>query len=442
MKRTFRGLIAAAAAAMSCLLMLAAFIPARALFGRDEAPGAVAAFAKSDVTGATICFTSDDFAARVSGGEALSSIVIAALPASGTLRLAGRALPCGEAVAVRDLDTLAYVPAADEAEVHTSFSFIPVFSKSGAAAEAVAVSLNLSARANAAPVARELTLPTCAGVALCGRFRVYDPDGDACTCQIVSPPRRGTVAVTETGFRYTPAAGKTGKDSFSYTATDVYGNVSAAADVTVRVEKRADKDDFVYTDLADSPSHYAALRLRDAGVLCGETLGGDSFLYPAKTVSRAEFVALVSAVTDTALPTAAVGTGLADNDRIPVWAQPYVAAAVVGGVIRGEPDGGGNRVFRGADAITRAEAAAIIDRALALPDDGREMAFADAGAVPAWAAQEVVNCAAAQVLPVFDDNTVRCASAVTREDAVQMLWCMMEYQQAQKPSGLFGIFGK
>lgn len=442
MKRSSRIFIAGTASALSCLLLLAAFTPARALFGRDSGTSAVAAFAKSDVTGTTISFTSEDFTSRVSGKEKLSAVVIADLPASGSLRLAGRELLRGEAVELSQLGALSYTPAEGETEVHTSFCFIPVFSKSGAAAEAVSVSLNLSEKVNSAPVARELSLPTYAGVDLCGGFRAFDADGDACTFEILSAPERGAAEVVGDGFVYTPASGKTGTDTFTYAATDVYGNVSAPATVTVEVEKRASKDSFVYTDMSRSAAHYAALKLRDEGVLCGETLGADSFLYPGKAVSRAEFVALVSAVSELTLPTAAVGTGLADNESIPTWAQPYVAAAMVSGVVCGEPDGSGNRVFRAQDTITRAEAAAIIDRALALPDDGREMAFADASAVPAWAAQNVVNCTAAQVLPVFEDNTVRCAQAVTREDAVSMLYAMLEYRESTEPSGLFGLFSK
>ena len=440
MKRTSRTALAGSAVLMAVLLLSAAFTPARALFGRADGAAAVSAFAKSDSLGATISFTAEDFTARVTGREELSAIVVSELPASGVLRLAGRALLRGEAVEHAQLGALSYVPDGPGDEVHTSFSFVPVFSRSGAAAEVVAVSLNLSAVPNGAPVARDLTLPTYAGVPLCGALRAYDPEGDACTFELCAQPRRGSVTLTETGFVYTPAAGKTGSDSFEYTATDAFGNVSARATVTVEVEKRPGKDGFAYTDMAASAAHYAALRLRDAGVLCGETIGGEHFLYPDRPVTRAEFVALTAAVTELALPTAAVGTGLADNGDIPAWAQPYVAAAMTSGVVCGAPDGSGNRVFRAGDAITRAEASALIDRALALPDDGREMSFADNGGVPAWAAQNVVNCVAAQVLPVFSDNTVRCGDAVTRADAVEMLYAMMEYRAAERPAGLFGLF--
>ena len=102
-----------------------------------------------------------------------------------------------------------------------------------------------------------------------------------------------------------------------------------------------------------------------------------------------------------------------------------MAAGILSGVVEGSDDGSGNRVFRADSAITRAEAAAILDRCLALADDGREMAFSDSGAVPAWSAQSVVNCVANGLLPVFSDNTVRPMDAVTREDAAVMLYEML-----------------
>lgn len=441
MTRHVKKSITGIAVLLTFLMMLSAFTPVRALFGKKDTISAVAAFGKSDVTGNTISFTAQDFSTRVSGKEKLSAIVISNLPECGILRLAGRELLRGEAIELEQLSTLCYVPAEDMIDVHTSFDFIPVFSKSGAAAEAVTVSLNLSETANSAPIAHDISLPTYAGVTLCGSLNATDADGDACTFDIVTAPKRGTAEITDCNFSYTPTDGKTGKDSFEYTATDAYGNVSGTATVTIDVQKRAGKDTFVYTDMADSAAHYSALKLRDADILCGETIGNESFLYPAKPVTRAEFVALVAAVTELALPTASVGTGLSDNDTIPVWAQPYVAAAITSGVVVGEQDGSGNRIFRAEDSITRAEAAAIIDRALDLPDDGREMAFSDTETVPAWAAQYVVNVTAAQVLPVFSDNTVRCNTAVTREDAVQMIYQMLEYQENNKPSGLFGLFG-
>ena len=167
-----------------------------------------------------------------------------------------------------------------------------------------------------------------------------------------------------------------------------------AAEITVRVVKRHERECFTYTDMSDSPAHYAALRLREEGVFSGECFGTEAFFAPEQTVTRAQFLTMAAAVADLAQPVAAVSTGLSDDDSIPAWSRGYVAAGILSGVVEGSDDGSGNRVFRADSAITRAEAAAILDRCLALADDGREMAFSDSGAVPAWSAQSVVNCVA------------------------------------------------
>lgn len=402
--------------------LLAAFVPAQAWPGKEET-AAVAAFSKSDGQGRIITFTQSDFAGRVTGSEALSAIVVNRLPEGGILRLAGLDVRAGEAIALERLGALSFVPDIG-VDVHTSFDFLPVFSRSGAGEQAVTVSLNISDTPNSAPIAVEQTFETYADLTLCGSLKAVDADGDDCTFTVESQGKRGTAQIVDGGFRYTPN-GKSGEDRFTVVATDSYGNRSQPAQITVKVVKRHARECFTYTDMSDSPAHYAALRLREEGVFSGECFGNEAFFAPQQTVTRAQFLTMAAAVADLAMPTAAVSTGLSDDDSIPAWSRGYVAAGILSGVVEGSDDGSGNRVFRAETAITRAEAAAILDRCLALADDGREMAFADRETVPAWAAQSVVNCAATGLLPVFSDNTVRPLDAVTREDAAVMLYEML-----------------
>ena len=417
--KTFTALCAVTLAAGS---LLAAFVPVRAWRG-NEASAAVAAFCKNDGQGRIITFTQSDFSSRVTGDEDLSAIVVDRLPQGGTLRLAGLDVKVGEAIDSSRLGALCFVPDIG-VDVHTSFDFRPVFSRSGAGEQAVTVNLNISDTPNSAPIAVEQTFETYADLPLTGGLKVVDADGDPCTFAVETQGKRGTAEITETGFRYTPN-GKSGEDHFTVVATDRFGNRSQPAEITVRVVKRHERECFTYTDMSDSPAHYAALRLREEGVFSGESFGTEAFFAPEQTVTRAQFLTMAAAVADLAMPTAAVSTGLSDDDSIPAWSRGYVAAGILSGVVEGSDDGSGNRVFRADSTITRAEAAAILDRCLSLTDDGREMAFSDSGAVPAWAAQSVVNCAANGLLPVFSDNTVRPLEAVTREDAAVMLYEML-----------------
>jgi outer membrane protein OmpA-like peptidoglycan-associated protein len=61
-----------------------------------------------------------------------------------------------------------------------------------------------------------------------------DPDGDTLSITAVTTPANGTAVASGTSVRYTPRAGFTGTDTFSYTASDGRGG-TATATVTVTV---------------------------------------------------------------------------------------------------------------------------------------------------------------------------------------------------------------
>jgi hypothetical protein len=67
--------------------------------------------------------------------------------------------------------------------------------------------------------------------------QVNDPDEDAVTCWIDSQPSHGTATVAPdcSSGTYTPAAGYTGPDSFTYKGTDSHGADSTAGTVSVTV---------------------------------------------------------------------------------------------------------------------------------------------------------------------------------------------------------------
>ncbi len=428
------------AAVLALSMSLAAFSPATAWFGNDEVPS-VSAFAKSEAPGTLITFTEADFVARVSGDDTLEAIVVSTLPQGGILRLGGREVVAGEVLALAQLATLSFVPDDNSADVHTSFSFLPVFSEGGAGENDVVVSLNVSATPNRAPIAKDMQFETYVDLQLYGELSATDLDGDTVTFSIVTEPEHGSVTIVDGGFCYAPETSRNGDDQFTYIATDVFGNPSAPATVSISVCKRPSGQVISYTDMQQSPAHYAALKLREAGVMQGEQFGAEAFLHPTATVSRAEFVAMVAAICELSLPSSSIGTGMADNDDIPTWAQPYIAAALHSGIVNGERTAQGNHIFRASDPITRAEAAGIIDRALMLTDDGRTTSFSDAAQVPAWASQSLANTTAIGLVPVFSDNTVRADAAVTREDAVTMLYEVLCFsQESEEQSGFFSFF--
>ena len=88
---------------------------------------------------------------------------------------------------------------------------------------------------NRPPVVRALELETERNQALPIRLSASDPDGDALTLEIVGGPANGTLALgAAPNVTYTPRAGFTGTDSFTYRASD--GELtSSVATVTIRV---------------------------------------------------------------------------------------------------------------------------------------------------------------------------------------------------------------
>ena len=93
--------------------------------------------------------------------------------------------------------------------------------------------------ANSAPTANADAYATTKDTPLLVALRVVllndtDPDGDKLTAALASGPEHGTVTVGS-AFRYTPEAGFTGRDSFSYTVTDGHGGWNVGT-VTITVE--------------------------------------------------------------------------------------------------------------------------------------------------------------------------------------------------------------
>lgn len=87
---------------------------------------------------------------------------------------------------------------------------------------------------NAAPIAVDDSASTSSGtpVSIDVLANDSDPEGDALTVTAVGTPANGSASISGGRVVYTPAAGFTGSDSFTYTIADAFG---ATATATVRV---------------------------------------------------------------------------------------------------------------------------------------------------------------------------------------------------------------
>ncbi len=289
-----------------------------------------------------------------------------------------------------------------------------------------------------APIAQNLEIKAYRGVPCSGTLKATDNEGEAVTFAVLTQPAKGTLEFGEEGvFVYTPDKNKAGSDSFTYTATDESGHVSAPATVKIRIARVSSGVE--YSDTGDRDCATAAVDLAERGVFVGARVGDDWFFEPDHTVSRGEFIAMAMAAAGLA-PSEVTVTGFADDEAIPTWAKGSVVGALAAGVVRGSKTEDGV-VFRADSDVTVSEAAAVLDRILKVTDV--DLADLYGGeAEPAWYAQAVANLESVSIAPVggFSDETL--SRAVTRGEAAQLLSSAMALADAREASNGFwgGIF--
>lgn len=169
-------------------------------------------------------------------------------------------------------------------------------------------------------------------------------------------------------------------------------------------------------DVAD---HWARLPVRE--LIARDVVRGypDGTFRPERAVTRAEFVTILARALGWSVSNEA---SLPFKDEIPGWALPYLKAAWSRGVIGGYPDG----TFRPDRAISRAELAVLITRALKLPEACGQVAFKDAHQIPPWA-QEAVQRAAAAGIMQGSGGYCRPAAFATRAEVAALVYQSLLY---------------
>jgi hypothetical protein len=113
------------------------------------------------------------------------------------------------------------------------------------------VSLTVQPPTNQAPIAQADSATTQAATAVTINVLANDtdPNGDAISISGFTQPSHGTVASVSGGLRYTPTAGYSGADSFTYTIGDGRGG-SATATVSITVQPPANQAPTAQADSA------------------------------------------------------------------------------------------------------------------------------------------------------------------------------------------------
>lgn len=385
MKAFFRTVLLLSCAAALCLT---AFAADGETLGRDE-----------------YCFSTEDFAT----GEVpeLDGIFVTAVPEDGvaTVCLGDRIIRPGDVLTREALDRLRLWPGCQE-NCDAVFAYQPVFG--GALGEKTQLTIRIQSGKNEAPRAIEQDFETYKNIANDGVLTGTDPENAQLTFQLVEKPKRGTVKLEANGaYLYTPDKNKVGEDSFTFTVTDEAGNVSSPARVNIRILKPSEASAFA--DMEGNPDAYEAMWLCEEKLSGGRNIAGTLCFCPEDSVSRIEFLVMAMELMEVPVDGKLTISGFTDAKDAAPWVQPYLAAAMQRGLVKGEVQETG-LMFRPNDPVTGREAAVMLQNILKLPVPAAAMEEND------WSAEAVQALSEAGIH--FDQPTEN----LTRSQAAKLLW--------------------
>ncbi|GAA4720702.1 phosphodiester glycosidase family protein [Brevibacillus fulvus] len=176
-----------------------------------------------------------------------------------------------------------------------------------------------------------------------------------------------------------------------------------------------DKPDGVaFFDIIHHPAQAEITSLAQRGLVKGLT---EDLFGPEVSLTRAQYVTLLARAFQWELPD---DPRLNFKDAVPAYAQAAVQAAMEKGLVKGYPD----QTFRPDQAVTRAEAAVILDRVLQKTAKPAQKP-ADQSSWPGWAAASINNLVGAGIIDLqgskFEPNkpTTRAVCAVALYRALQ-----------------------
>lgn len=366
-----------------------------------------AAAAEVDCTD-VYCFSAEDFSQE----DTLRGICITALPEAqiGTVMLGTRILRPGDILTADQVAQMTFCPLRTETDRSAEVGYLPIYENS--VAPSAAMTIAVRGKEDKAPVAEDLAAETYKNLPTTMKLKVSDPEGQSMTFTVTRQPKRGSVTISEDGsFTYTPKKNKVGVDSFTFTATDPAGKVSREATVTITILKPTDATQ--YTDTIGRECRFAAEWMRHTGIFAGENTAGNPCFNPDRAVTRGEFTSMLVKALE--IPTEEDLTLTGYTDEIPLWLQPYLAAAVRSGLTAGLPE---QEVFGANEAISGAEAAVMLQNALDLTVAKQEAADTAAGmeeTVPVWAEASLSALADCGM-------ELNAGTALTRAEAAQLLY--------------------
>ncbi len=178
-------------------------------------------------------------------------------------------------------------------------------------------------------------------------------------------------------------------------------------------EEEPVKDQIYFADVKDG--HWAkdaVFHLAEKGIIAGDS---NYKIRPDDAITREEASKIIALAAKYELGDTTLN--FTDSAAVSEWAVEYVAASVANGAFTGFPDG----TFAPQGTVTREQFAAIVIRAFNFGESTNELTFADAETIT-WSKGYVAKASELGIITGYaEDNTFRPAGAVTRAEAFAML---------------------
>ncbi len=381
---------------------------------------------KTALTGHKVRFSDSDIK-RALGVADFDSITVRTLPSSteGSLLLAGRRVKENQTIKRKNLGALAFVASSDAVK-EASFTV----SVSGMASDnPIKCIVRFSDSINYAPEAPDesaaAALTTQERIPVYGKMEATDPEGDELRFIVVDFPDGGILTLLDasTGnYKYTPIDGFMGADSFTYVATDTFGNWSEPVRVSLTTTKRMSES--VFNDMTERAEYNAAVAMSAIGVMDGVTVGDGKYFLPDEGVTKAEFVSMAMKAYGVSKNHSLRMSFFDDNADIPTPLVGYVATAQRMGIIDGDLTSEG-LLFNPNDTIKLHEAATIMSRMMGFGGSDEDTEYIGNETVPIYARAHVgAMCS----LGILDDDLeeVNGEEPISRAAAAELLYRMIK----------------
>ena len=204
------------------------------------------------------------------------------------------------------------------------------------------------------------------------------------------------------------------------TVTDASGNIGRSSyDIMA--------DYGTVSPFADAGGHWAESYvnyLYDQGISNGTASGTQLLFQPDKNITRGEFAVMAARWMRLDLAQYSnVELPFVDMGSIPTWALDGVKAMYALGVMQGSTGAEGTYAYA-QNSITRAEAMTMLGRIQAKGYTTSTLTFADAGSIPAWAAEYVATMTAQGIINGYTDNTIAPNNPIKRGEMAKVLYAM------------------